>query len=168
MIARALIDYYRCPEEFMKMTLAAELLPGAGYFGFGDNVCFGQTAYGYRASAPSGLYDTLRDVNTAGGYVRVPFDPTQVIDNLRLERYAGEQNGSAPPRETMWQGPYYALRPLIPTALRRSLQRLYMRGWKQVAFPRWPIDDTVDAIVERLLLLCLQSQGVDRVPFIWF
>jgi len=168
MIARALTDYYRCPEEFVKMTLAAELSRGAGYFAFGGNVCWGQSAYGYRAAAPSGLYETLSDVSITGGCVRVPFDPTQVADNLRLERYAAAQNGAASPRQTAWQGPYYALRPLIPTALRRSLQRLYMRGWKRVAFPRWPIDDTVDAIVERLLVLCLRSQGVERVPFIWF
>jgi hypothetical protein len=168
MIARALTDYYRCPEEFVKMTLTAELSRGSGYFAFGGNVCWGQSAYGYRAAAPSGLYDTLADVSTTGGYVRVPFDPAHVVDNLRLERYAAEHNGAAPPRQTMWQGPYYALRPLIPTTLRRSLQRLYMRGWKRVAFPRWPIDDTVDTIVERLLLLCLRSQGVERVPFIWF
>ena len=168
MIARALTDYYRCPEEFVKLTLAAELSRGAGYFAFGDNVCYGQSAYGYHAAAPVGLYDTLADVSTAGGCVRVPFDPTQVIDNLRLERYAVERDGAAQPRQTAWQAPYYALRPLIPTALRRTLQRLYMRGWKRVAFPRWPIDDTVDGIVERLLLLCARSQGIERVPFIWF
>jgi hypothetical protein len=168
MIARALTDYYRCPEEFVKMTLAADLSRGTGYFAFDGNVCWGQTAYGYRAAVPSGLYETLRDVSTSGGYLRVPFDPTQVADNLRLERYAAEHDGAAPPRRTMWHGPYYTLRPLIPTGLRRRLQRLYMRGWKRLAFPRWPIDDTVDAIVERLLLLCLRSEGVERVPFIWF
>ena len=168
MIARALTDYYRCPEEFVKMTLAAELSRSSGYFAFGGNVCWGQSAYGYRAAAPTGLYDTLADLSTAGGSVRVPFDPTQVVDNLRLERYATERAGTAQPRQTVWQGPYYALRPLIPTAFRRTLQRLYMHGWKRMAFPRWPIDDTVDGIVERLLLLCARSQGVERVPFIWF
>ena len=168
MIARALTDYYRCPEEFVKISLAAELSRGAGYFAFGGNVCWGQSAYGYRAASPIGLYETLADVSVTSGCLRVPFDPTQVIDNLRLERYAVERDDAAQPRQTAWQAPYYALRPLIPTALRRTLQRLYMRGWKRVAFPRWPIDDTVDGIVERLLLLCLRSQGVERVPFIWF
>jgi len=168
MIARALTDYYRCPEEFVKLTLAAELSRGVGYFAFGGNVCWGQSAYGYRAASPIALYDTLADMSMAGGTVRVPFDPTQVVDNLRLERYAAEQNGVAMPRQTVWQGLYYTLRPLIPTALRRRLQRLYMRGWKRLAFPRWPIDDTVDGIVERLLLLCARSQGIERVPFIWF
>jgi hypothetical protein len=168
MIARALTDYYRCPEEFVKLTLAAELSQGSGYFAFGDNVCWGQSAYGYRTAGPIGLYDTLADVSTAGGSVRVPFDPTQVVDNLRLERYATERAGTDQPRQTAWQASYYALRPIIPTALRRTLQRLYMRGWRRMAFPRWPIDDTVDGIVERLLLLCARSQGIERIPFIWF
>jgi hypothetical protein len=168
MIARALTDYYRCPEEFVKLTLAAELSRGSGYFAFGGNVCWGQSAYGYRTARPIGLYDTLADVSTAGGSVCVPFDPTQVVDNLRLERYAVEREGAVQPRQTAWQAPYYALRPLIPTALRRTLQRLYMRGWRRMAFPRWPVDDTVDGIVERLLLLCARSQGIERIPFIWF
>jgi hypothetical protein len=168
MISRALTDYYRCPEEFLKIMLAAEPSRTVGYFAFGGNVCWGQSAYGYRTGVPRALYDTLADVSTTGGQVRVPFDPTQVVDNLRLERYAAERNGVIQPRQTVWQGPYYALRPLIPASLRRRLQRLYMRDWKRLAFPRWPIDDTVDAIVERLLVLCLRSQGIDRVPFIWF
>lgn len=168
MIARALIDYYRCPPEFVGMALAAELSPAAGYFRFGDSVCYGQTAYGHRADAPTGLYDTLADVSTADGRLRVPFDPTQVVDNLRLERYAEAPAGVAIPREALWRRPYYALRPLIPTSLRRALQRLYMRDFKRMAFPRWPVDDTVDAIVERLLLLCLRARGIGRVPFIWF
>jgi hypothetical protein len=168
MISRALIDYYRCPEEFVRMTLAAQLSPDAGYFGFGENVCFGQSAYGYRAATPTGLYDTLQDVSTNGTHLRVPFDPSQVIDNLRFERYTAKQDGGAPPRRTLWQRPYYALRPMIPTSLRRTLQRVYMRDWKRVTFPRWPVDDTVDAIVERLLLLSLRSLGIERVPFIWF
>src|SRR5205807_5561047 len=88
-IERALIDYYRCPEEFVTMSLAGELSPDSGYFRFGRDICYGQTSCGLRGRAPAnGLYDTLPAVTTEEGVVRVPFDPSQVIDNLRLERYA--------------------------------------------------------------------------------
>jgi hypothetical protein len=168
MISRALIAYYRCPEEFVRMSLAAELSADEGYFRFGDNVCYGQTASGYRASSPTDLYDTLPDASMNGERLCMPFDPSQVVDNLRFERYAAEEDGRGARRETLWRQPYYALRPLIPAALRRALQRLYLRDWRQLSFPRWPIDDTVDTLLERLLLLSLRGRGIERVPFIWF
>jgi len=167
MIARALTEYYRCPDEFVSMALVGELSPDSGFFRFGRHVCYGQSSCGYRTPTPTGLYDTRPAAITSGGRLHVPFDLSQVVDNLRLERYAAEPEGTAP-QQALWQRPYYSLRPLIPASLRRALQRLYLRDWKRVPFPRWPIDDTVDAMLERLLLLCLRSQGIDRVPFVWF
>lgn len=166
MIERALVDYYRCPQGFVEMSLVGPLSPDAGYFGFGGNVCYGQSAVGYRTATPTGLYDTLPAVKASGGRVHVPFDPSEVVENLRRERYAVD--GPPSRRETLWQRPYYSLRRFVPAPLRRVLQRAYLRDWKRVPFPRWPIDDTVDAIHERLLLLCLRSRGIERVPFVWF
>lgn len=168
MIARALVDYYRCPEQFVKMALAGELSADSGYFRFGPNICYGQSSCGSRSpSLADGLYDTAPAVTAEAGLLRVPFDPSQVIDNLRLERYATDSPNLG--RQTSRQrGLYYAFRRFMPTALRRTLQRTYFRGFKNLPFPRWPVDDTVDQILERLLLLSLQAQGVARVPFVWF
>ena len=171
MLERALIDHYRCPEEFVRLGLAGELSPDAGYFRFGPGtVCYGQTSSGSRARVPvNGLYDTLAAVTTDGGVVRVPFDPSEVIDNLRLERYASDLAGPDGFRPRSWQAAaYYGLRGLIPSGLRRSLQRTYFRDWKARPFPRWPVDDTVERILERLVLLALRSQGISRLPFVWF
>ena len=171
MLERALIDYYRCPEEFVRLGLAGDLSPDAGYFRFGpETVCYGQTSSGSRARVPvNGLYDTLPAVTTDGGVVRVPFDPSEVIDNLRLERYASDLAGPDGFRPKSWQAAaYYGLRGLMPSGLRRSLQRTYFRDWKTRPFPRWPVDDTVERILERLVLLALRSQGISRLPFVWF
>src|SRR5262249_1743678 len=122
-LERALIDYYRCPQEFVRLVLAGELSPDAGYFQFGPGtVCYGQTSSGSRAGAPvGGLFDALTAVRTEGGVVRVPFDPSQVIDNLRLERYATDPAGTDGFSPRSWQtAAYYGLRGLIPTGPPRS------------------------------------------------
>jgi len=170
-LERALVDYYRCPEKLVRLGLAGELSRNAGYFRFGpETVCYGQTSRGPLARAPiSGLYDTLAAVGTDGGTVRVPFNPSEVIDNLRLERYASDAAGPDGFRPKSWQAAaYYGVRGFIPAGLRRALQRTYFRGWKSQLFPRWPVDDTVERILERLVVLSLRSQGISRLPFVWF
>jgi hypothetical protein len=171
MLARALLDHYRCPEEFVRLGLAGELSADAGYFRFGpDTIGYGRTSSGTRSRQPEpGLHDVLAAVATDGGVVRLPFDPSEVVDNLRLERYAAESTGMAAAGPRSWQSAaYYGLRGLIPAGLRRALQRAYFRGWEARRFPRWPVDDTVERILERLVVLSLRSQGISRVPFVWF
>ena len=169
MIERALVDYYRCPEHFVKMSLAGELSADSGYFRFGQSICYGQTSCGFRSPGPTNeLYDTAPATTTETGLLRVPFDPSQVVDNLRLERYVADSRSLEDPRQTSWQRRYYSFRRFMPVAMRRALQRTYFRDWKKFRFPRWPVDDTVDQILERLLLLSLRSQGFARVPFVWF
>lgn len=169
MIARTLLDYYRCPEDFVTMFLTGDLSADSGYFRFGANVCYGQSAIGPRARrATDDLYDVAPAVRLEEGLVRTPFDPCQVIDNFRLERYAAESQDIDGLRRTSWQKPYYWFRRFLPAALRRALQRRYFRDWKTLAFPRWPVDTTVDQVIERLLCLSLRSRGISRIPFVWF
>jgi hypothetical protein len=167
-IDSGLTEYYRCPQGIAKMALTGALSADTGYFAFGDHILYGRVTSGYRASAPSALYDTLPVVKSHDGVLHVPFDPSEVAENLRRERYAIEPEGSPPRRETIWQRPYYSLRRFLPPPLRRVLQRAYLRDWKRVSFPRWPVDDTVDALMEQLLALTMRSQGLERMPFIWF
>src|SRR5262249_32144842 len=131
-------------------------------------VCYGQSTHGSLARLPvNGLHDTLPEVIADGATVRVPFDPCQVIDNLRLERYTAD-GINASRRETSWQAAYYSVRGLLPSLLRRALQRTYLRDWQNLLFPRWPVDHTVEQILERLVWLSLRSQGITRLPFVWF
>jgi hypothetical protein len=168
---RALLDYYRCPEGAVRLALAGGLSQDAGFFRFGsDTVCYGQSASGPCAGVPvNGLHDTWAAATMNRGVLHVPFDPSQVVDNLRLERYATDQAGTDGSLPTSWQrSAYYALRTFMPSGLRRSLQRRYFRDWATRPFPRWPLDDTVERIMERLIILSLRSQGIARMPFVWF
>ena len=63
---------------------------------------------------------------------------------------------------------YYALRPFLPVSIRRHIQRAYLSGWKEIQFPQWPVDRTVEQCLERLLALSMKAQGVQTVPFVWF
>lgn len=168
---QALIDRYRCPESFVKFDLTGVLSSEAGYFRFGqDTICYGRSASGFRATQADGfLYDALKDVNMNGSNAVLPFDPTEIIDNLRLERYANHYNPAA---LNGWKrslrNAYYFLRPLMHVNIRRYLQRAHLNGWRRLLFPHWPVDTTVENLCEHLLMLSMKAKGIDRVPFIWF
>ncbi|MFZ0883833.1 MAG: polysaccharide deacetylase family protein [Candidatus Acidiferrales bacterium] len=63
---------------------------------------------------------------------------------------------------------YYLFREFLPVSLRRHLQRAYFRDWKELPFPAWPVDFTVDTLHEEFLRLLMETSGVKKVPFIWF
>ena len=167
----ALIDHYRCPDDYVGLTLKGRLSDDNGYFGFGQGtICYGQSASGFREGrADAALYDVLNDVTTHGSNVLLPFNPADVIDNLRLERYA---NRFSPSALTRWKqslrSAYYLLRPLMHVNVRKHVQRAHLNGWRNLVFPRWPVDTTVENLNEQLLLLSMKAKGVDNVPFIWF
>jgi len=167
MINLALLDHYRCPEDFAEFALTGELSKDSGFFQFGpDTICYGQSTLGHRTRlANHDLYDVQGSARLEGGTLRLPFDPTQVIDNLRHERYV---------RYSFWAGnalvhkAYYALRPLLSAPMRGFLQKLRLSGWEQLPFPHWPVDRTVESILEKLLALSLRAHGAEKMPFIWF
>lgn len=168
---RALIDRYRCPESVANFKLINLLPKDVGFFRFGQRtICYGQSAAGFRAkSANSILYDGLKDVRAEGSTVWLPFNPNNVIDNLRLERYAKSFNSSALSRwKQSLRNAYYFLRPMMNVGIRRHLQRANLSGWRNISFPRWPVDTTVEDLCEQLLSLSMKANGVDRLPFVWF
>lgn len=167
----ALVDRYRCPEGFLHFGLAGTLSSDSGYFRFGqDAVGYGRCATGYRTlHADALLYDVLGDLKAANSAVLLPFSPTEVIDNLRLERYAQRCKPSEwSRRERLLRDAYYMLRPWMAVGLRKHLQRIHAHGWRRIAFPHWPVDTTVEQLSETLLLAALKAKGLDRMPFVWF
>jgi len=144
-------------------------MPGGGYFHFGETaVCYGRTSTGFlRPDAPNRLYDVLPDVNVAGLDTFLPFDPDEVIDNLRYERYV-EPDGERFIMSRLARAAYYMLRPFMPVRLRKHLQKIYLKDWKRISFPNWPVDRSVENIFEVLLVLALHSQRGQKIPFIWF
>ena len=168
---RALVDRYCCPEDFLHFELAGTLSSDSGYFRFGqDAVGYGRCATGYRTlHADALLYDVLGDLKTANSAVLLPFSPTEVIDNLRLERYAQGRKPSEWSRcDRLLRDAYYMLRPWMAVGLRKHLQRIHAHGWRRIAFPHWPVDTTVEQLSETLLLAAMKAKGVDRMPFVWF
>lgn len=165
-LTKTLEDQYRCPEAFLGFELQPGLSTDSGFFRFGaDAVCYGHTTAGFRSSKPSALYDANPDARIANSTLSLPFDPAEVVDNLRLERYAAEKN---PLLRMIGRRTYYRLRPFLHRQIRERIQRFQLRGWQQRSFPAWPVDTTVENLHERLLLLTLKATGVDRIPFIWF
>jgi hypothetical protein len=165
-------DYYRCPETFAAFTPAGKLSEDSGYFRFGpDIICYGRSSSGFRATHAGGeLYDVEKDVITDGSSLRLPFNPSEIITNFRYERYASRSNGreKASTAASILRKAYYLARPFLPVSLRKHLQRIHLRGWDNIPFPRWPVDASVERTFEKLLTLLLQTHSMNYIPFIWF
>ena len=166
---RTFQQYFRCPEQDVRLVVKGSLSGDSGFFRFGQGI----VGYGrYAGSAPAdspqdNLLDAWADSDCAAGFVRLPFDLEEVVENLRLERYTRDsQNGSS--AKSVTASLYYAVRPFLPVSFRRRLQRAYLRDWGKIAFPNWPVDHTVDSIMQRSMQLLLRARQLESIPFIWF
>src|SRR5258708_23875680 len=169
MLSQAVNERYRCPEKLIDLFLSEQLSSDDGFFRFGPNtICHGRSSSGAGRSCPdSSLYDTIKDVVVDNGKLGLPFDPTEIIDNLRMERYANAR-GMESSFTHFLQKLYYRLRPLTNLTMRRQIQKFHSRTWKRRSFPKWPADTTVEDICETLLLMSMEAKGVKRIPFVWF
>ena len=166
-----LVAHYRCPESLVKFGPVGELSSELGYFLFDGSVCFGRSSLGFPAKrVESGLPDLSQHAVSDDSTLRLPFDPSEIVDNLRRERYCS--NGY-PDNRPMLSGEavrriYYWIRPLLAVSVRKHFQKLALRNWQGLPFPAWPVDRTVEHIHESLLLLSAKAQKVENIPFIWF
>ena len=166
-------DYYRSEDKYGHFEIAGGLSADSGYFRFGENaICYGRTAAGSLQMNEAGpMYDVLQNVTIRGSNAVLPFDPNEVVDNLRYERYMNRGAGGPgqPAVSKSLAGKiYYMLRPFMPVSIRKHLQRRYLKGWDRIAFPSWPVDRTVENIFEQLMVLSLRSHKVGKIPFVWF
>jgi peptidoglycan/xylan/chitin deacetylase (PgdA/CDA1 family) len=165
-------DYTRCPDVFSSVILEQPFDSDEGFFRWESMVLFGRTrgvATAKQASEPLADVDRLVSVDARG--LRLPFDPTAVANSLRSERYIdnrlpGEHEGLS--IKAGVRKAYYAARPLLPVAVRKHLQRWALSDWRQLQFPRWPVDTTVDALMNAIFWRLLEVHGVEELPFIWF
>ncbi len=167
---RTFVDYYRCPEEFACCFLDGEPLGLLGHFRFGvDAICYGSISKGEVHPSPDGeLHDALKDAVVKRGAVGLSFDPDQVVNNLRFERYCGNSARHSLLSGGLANKLYYLARPVLGVGVRRHFQKLRLGDWRSIRFPRWPVDRTVEQVHEMMLRLCVQAHGGERVPFIWF
>jgi len=166
---RRFVDHYRCPEEFAHCFLNGEPSEHLGYFRFGpEAICYGSLCKGVVQLSPeTQLHDSLKDAKVESGAVSLSFDPDQVIDNLRFERYCGKAQRRSFLSGGLSNKLYYFARPVLGVKVRRHLQKLRLNGWQAIPFPRWPVDRTVEQVHEAMLRLCAQAHD-GKVPFIWF
>jgi len=168
----AFLDYYRCPESFATFGLSGELSDSNGFFRFGpDTICYGRTCAGNSAkSVTDALSDVSDQVIENGTTLRLPFSPSEVVSNLRYERYVSSSNGSGKhlTGAPVIRKAYYKVRPMLSLSVRKHFQRICLSDWEQIAFPHWPVDLSVELMFEKLLALLLKFHGVDQIPFIWF
>jgi hypothetical protein len=163
-----LLERYRCPAPGIPdFEVPGNLKNSKGFFRFGsDAICYGAALGEVRPDVSGKLFDASAAVSCAPGRLSVPFDPKEVVDDLRFERYFN--TGSRLLEKPGVRNMYYRVRPLLPDSVRRYLQKVYLKEWGQLTFPEWPVDRTVDIILERLLALALKASGQSRIPFIWF
>jgi hypothetical protein len=166
-LGRVLLDQFRCPERFLKFQLQGTLSARPGYFRLGPTaICYGRSSSETRPNLHDGeLHDALEDVQVEGHEIRTPFDPTEVVENLRRERYP---IGTLDGYQRILKALYYRLRPLMSPSLRQRIQRFHARNWRRRKFPIWPVDTTVENLGETLLQLAVEATEDKRIPFIWF
>lgn len=164
---RRLTERYRFPNSLAKFSSDGDLSQEQGFFRIDDTICFGAcSAQQVASSAGTRLYDVCQSVRFDGSVVSLPFDPDQIVDNMLLERYVS--CGPQSPLQALVHAAYYAVRPLLGVRIRKHLQRIHLAGWEKTPFPHWPVDVSVERILEYLLMLMMQSRGLDAIPFIWF
>ena len=167
----AFLDYIRCPADSAPAAPAQDLSNDSGYFRVGDAIAYGRAAGVTPARyATDHLQDVSGTIRTDEGRVVLPFDLSAVATNLRQERY--RRNGYSLLQKTTSGGTaqrlYYFMRPLLGVPVRKHLQKLRLRDWEKIPFPRWPVDTTVDALMDRAMAAAVSASGQSRVPFIWF
>lgn len=169
-----LSDYYRIPENSFGgiLPIVKSTTEEAGFFQFGHrNICYGCCQSGVAADvAGSGEFNALKHVQCDSTTIHLPFDFTEVVGNIRLERYrqkmsTGTEKFAA--SESV-RKLYYSIREFLPTSFRRHLQRAYFSDWKELPFPAWPVDFTVDNLHEEYLRLLMRARATTKIPFIWF
>jgi hypothetical protein len=167
-MTNSLIEYFRCPDLPVFTAPQNTLSSDAGFFRFGPEiVCFGRSAVGFRQEQPDGkLYDIEPETIVRDATIQLPFDLTEVSDNLRQERYVNGSRGGA--TKKLIRETYYSLRPFLPLNIRKHLQRIHLSGWQDLPFPKWPVDVTTDVLFEKLLRMFLKTGTMDKIPIIWF
>jgi hypothetical protein len=169
-VVSAISDYYRIPESTIRFCRNTGPQAEPGFFKFNAIPCFGRCSVPVAQTADGHLIDCASNARVAAGALSLDFDPDELAENLRRERYVSSGRRSALSKvvHRSARGVYYGLRPMLPVAVRKYIQRAHASGWRDVVFPQWPLDASLDMLFERLLLLAMESEGVDRLPFIWF
>lgn len=170
MFSRTLLEYYRCPERYADFEVSENLSSVPGFFCLGpDTICYGKIAHATPSETPTGnLPDSLAFVSQ-NRTVSLPFNLDEIVTNLRAESYSAHTRPHIARRRMnriSWAA-YYRMRPHLPVAVRKHLQKAHLSSRATPAVPRWPVDTTVDDIMAKMLGVSIRCRG-ERAPFVWF
>jgi hypothetical protein len=160
--------HYRCPEE-ITFPIAQASPSHAGYFRVGDAAMGFGRLRSHDGTAPSRTPAGAPDIRHQLGHRELPFDLDEIVDNLRLERYVRRlvsMERSVAGR--LVRNTYYLIRPLLAVAVRKHLQRIALKDWRKIIFPHWPVDCSVEVLLESALRTAVAHSTCHRVPFVWF
>ncbi|HVZ61524.1 MAG TPA: hypothetical protein VG892_12140 [Terriglobales bacterium] len=138
-----------------------------------EEAAFPSAKNGTRTASPTTAFPAipldsdLYRARVEGSQVYLSFDPTETVNDLRNERYA-HANQHVLGKSFLVRKAYYSIRSLIPVSLRKHLQRLVLSRWERLIFPNWPVDFTVEDVLEQLMALAIEANGGEPIPFIWF
>jgi hypothetical protein len=166
-----LTKYFRCAPHSVQFQVMRSFPDDAGYFHFGPEItCYGRLSVGHRLQELKGeLYDASAICAERGPAEPLPFDPCEVVTNFHYERYARRSaNGHSGAIPRLVRNAYYFVRPILSVSIRRHLQKVHLSGWRDLTFPRWPVDTTVDNLMEKLMVLAIKQREGTKVPFVWF
>src|SRR5277367_3311247 len=126
-----LSDYYRVPEDGLGRVCAEQPSGKVGFFRFGPATCYGQCESGVSVGFENAaLHDALKSARAQDSEIHLPFDPGQIVENLRRERYVnhtGAKQGRIVDHPLVRKA-YYAIRDLLPVSVRKHLQKVYLAG----------------------------------------
>jgi len=168
-LAYVLTERYRCPEKLCEFTLSGEHSSDGKPFRYVDSVVSHRRTFSriHGQRPVVSLVDLAHAITTDCGRPHLPFDPNEIIEDLRLERYV-DAWGSKLSARSVLRRLYYVLRPFMSFSMRGQIQRLYTRTKREQTFPHWPVDTTVEDLCQRFLLIFMEAAGLDEIPFIWF
>src|SRR6266568_5332211 len=165
-MSKILSEYYRTPLDSPAVYPDRGPKNGAGFFRFGSEiVCYGECSRGVAADVQASVdFDASNATIVTDSEIRLPFNISDVIENLRKEHYVAQLNSG---REKLIQhelvrNSYYFVRELLPVWIRRYLQRAYFKDWQDLPFPHWPVDFTADSLHEAFLRLTMRAHGRDK------
>jgi peptidoglycan/xylan/chitin deacetylase (PgdA/CDA1 family) len=97
------------------------------------------------------------------------FDLDDAIACFQFEHYVSGDGGPTASDEKTLRSFYYRLKPFLPRTAQLSLQRVNARRrLRDVVFPRWPADDTLNALFQAGLAAHMRQAEVEALPFLGF
>jgi hypothetical protein len=99
------------------------------------------------------------------GATILPFDPDELIANLRSERYLRLRGSRRLSLKAFARRTYYALRPVTPRRVQIAVRRAFSRIQARTPFPRWPVEPALHDMIELVLRRVADSAGAP-VPYI--